>query len=501
MENVDKYSNSSIIKNVFAASGMLSFALILGRISGLFREIKIASTYGLSDKADAAIILISIPDLLVNLLVAGGLSAVLVPTFRSLAPEAAAQLHRRALTVSFGAFGFVALIFYLVPDFILYALAPGFASDFPFPHIAIAFVAFSIPITAFSGVTSAYLNANDRFLIAGLGTLVFNVIVITGLMFANDDDGMLILSLAILVAAAVRWISQLPCVPREAWSIRHERVANDDVFVRPFLIGTIATSLILVPPVLVRAAASLLESGNIAAFNYAQKIVELPTGVLLTAISLVALSKLSGYYNDGLHELAKKTVISGIRISLLISCCILCFAYPLMEYIVDLLFNYGKMQERELLKISELTRISILVLPFISITSMLSSMLYSMKRVNAVLYSNIISLILCIFFTIPGIVYSNSQLLMLSITASQICLAWFLAKATDIRIFTDGAIFNRRYSVLLLGAVALCLPFAFLASSLASVNIFFGFAVAGSCFLVVMAIAVRRLMAAEAGQG
>lgn len=501
MNDKNRSSSSSIVKSIFAASGMLSFALILGRISGLFREIKIASTYGLSDKADAAIILISIPDLLVNLLVAGGLSAVLVPTFRSLAPEAAAQLHRRALTVSFGAFGFVALIFYLVPDFFLYALAPGFTSDYPFPHMAITFVALSIPITAFSGVTSAYLNANDRFLIPGLGTLVFNVIVITGLMFANDDDGMLVLSLAILVAAAVRWISQLPCVPREAWSPRYERVANDEDFVRSFLIGTIATSLILIPPVLVRAAASLLESGNIAAFNYAQKIVELPTGVLLTAISLVALSKLSGYYNDGLHELAKKTVISGIRISLLLSCCILCFAYPMMNYIVDLLFNYGRMQESELSKISDLTKIAILVLPFISITSMLSSMLYSMKRVNSVLYSNVISIILCGFFTIPGFLYSNSQLLMLSIAASQICLAWLLAKKADISIFADGAIFNRRFSALLLGAVSLCLPFALLASSLASVNIFFGFAVAGLCFLLVMAIATRRLMLVEAGQG
>ena len=492
--NKHNYQNLSAMKGIVTASGLLAVAMLLGRISGLVREIKLASTFGLSREADAAILILSLPDLLVNLLISGGLSAVLVPRLKSLLPDAAAHLYRRAGVFSASIFGFVALLLFVAPGFFIEILAPGFPPDFLIPPIAILFVALSLPITALSGVTSAYLNANDRFLIAGLGTLIFNVTVIIGLFGIAHLNGLVALGLAVLAGAIIRWASQLPFLPQQAWRMTKQRVDKNDGFLRAFLTGTIATSLILIPPVLVRAAASVLESGNVAAFNYAQKIIELPSGVLITTISVIALSKLSGYYKDGLYDLAKKTAIFSIRMSLIIAICILCFAYPMLNEIVSILFNYGEMSDIDLKRINDLTFIALASLPFIAINSILSSMLYAQQRTKMVLNSNFLAIILCALFTMPGLFLQNAQILMGAVVASQLCLAWLLARKADVGLVGLNSIFDRRFATLTAVVLAVSVPFALLASWLASSNIFVGFAVAALGFMSALGMAGRRLM-------
>ena len=70
----------------------LSYLVLLSRlaycsgcVTGFLREIGIASVFGISTEADITILMLTIPDVLVNLLVAGGLSAALIPEFKALA--------------------------------------------------------------------------------------------------------------------------------------------------------------------------------------------------------------------------------------------------------------------------------------------------------------------------------------------------------------------------------------------------------------------------------
>lgn len=488
------FQKHNAMKGFVTASILLAFAMLLGRISGLFREMKLASTFGLSHEADAAILLLSLPDLLVNLLISGGLSAVLVPRLKVLSPDVAALLYRRSVLVSASIFGLIALVFCVAPGFFVQILAPGFPSNFLIPYISIVFVALSFPITAISGVTSAYLNANDQFLIAGLGTLIFNVTVIVGLFAITEQNGLTTLGLAVLAGALVRWASQLPFLPQYAWRMKVKRVGEDSGFVKAFLAGTVSISLMLIPPVLVRGAASILEPGNVAAFNYAQKIVELPSGVLLTTISVIALSKLSGYYSAGSLDLARKTEIFSIRMSILIAICILFFSYPILNKIVFILYNYGEMSNIDLDRIFDLTFVALAGLPLIAINSVLSSILYAQNRADLVLHANLKSILFCALSTVPGLFFRNSQILMAAVLVSQLCLAWLLARQTAISLVGRNSIFDQRFAKLLVLALVISLPFALFASFLAAYNALVGLTVAGLGFLSAVGIAGWRLM-------
>ena len=72
----------TIDRRLIISGAVVSFGILLGRVTGFLREIGIASVFGISTEADITILMLTIPDVLVNLLVAGGLSAALIPEFR-----------------------------------------------------------------------------------------------------------------------------------------------------------------------------------------------------------------------------------------------------------------------------------------------------------------------------------------------------------------------------------------------------------------------------------
>ena len=152
-------------RNLLGAGLFLGLALMGGRLAGFGREVLIASSFGLSAEADIAIILLSIPDLLVNLLLSGGLSVALVPALRSADSDKAAALFIQASIVVGGGFAVLAAIFAVAPTVWLYLLAPGLLSPLRWLDSWMIYaIAAAIPLTALSGVSSAALNSKDRFL-------------------------------------------------------------------------------------------------------------------------------------------------------------------------------------------------------------------------------------------------------------------------------------------------------------------------------------------------
>ncbi|WP_219927722.1 hypothetical protein, partial [Aeromonas sp. HMWF016] len=85
------------MKKLFISGLFVSFALFLGRISGFLRELFIASSFGVSKTSDLIIVLLSIPDVLVNLLVGGALGMILVPEQKKYTQELARIFYLQVL--------------------------------------------------------------------------------------------------------------------------------------------------------------------------------------------------------------------------------------------------------------------------------------------------------------------------------------------------------------------------------------------------------------------
>jgi putative peptidoglycan lipid II flippase len=492
----DQYEKppSEIWRSLLSASGVLAVAILLGRLAGLVRELQLAAKFGLSHEADVAVLLLSIPDLFVSLLISGGLGAVLVPQLKSMPSTEATQLFHRASLWSLILFIGVAALFAIRPNFFFQSLAPGLPPNLSAPSIAIICVSISIPLTAITGISAAYLNAHDKFLVAGLGTLIFNLAVIAGLFASSTADALVSLGVAVLIGTVLRLLSQLFSLPRTAFQLSKAKAKSQLGFLHNFLLGTAATSLILVPPLLVRGAASFLAPGNVAAFNYAQKLIELPVGVLITTIGTVALTKLSGQSKNDTQDNVLPTLMFSIRLALIVAVCAMLFGYALMERIATFLFLRGEMDSGDVQIIAQLAEVALAAIPFVAVNSILSASLYARHQSNVVLNVNIAAVVACIVFTIPGLLTGDPRLLMAAVVGSQVSISFIIARRAGINLFGEGAIADKRFAKSLAYASAITLPFIWVSMIVARTSAVPAFVIAAVGFTSAVAVAIRLII-------
>lgn len=450
---------------LIGTGALLSLALLAGRVAGFARELILSSTLGVSRQADAAVLLLTLPDLLVNLLLSGGLSVALIPLLRAAAPREAAALFVQASLAVAGAFGVLALAIGLAPMWWLALLAPGAGftaadSQALFSHVGL--VALAVPLTALAGVSTASLNARDRFFAAGCGTLVFNLCVIAGLFFAPTRGAPLDwLCWGIVGGALLRWLSQIAALPRQAWRAPAPGLAlNQDLF-RSFGAAFLASSAMLLVPVIVRALASLLGEGTIAAFNYATKVVELPVGILITTLGTVAFPHLSELHAQGRPAQAHQRLVAALQRSAVLSAAVLLIGLWFADAVVALLFLRGRIDPAAVAQITLLTQVALLSVPFMGMSSLAAASLNAQRRTALVLWNTLACLALLPVLAAPGIVLKSSAWLMFAVVLFQAALALCLMRAAGIRMAGASGWVTRRMLGCLMCMASLALIFGF----------------------------------------
>jgi len=408
-------------RNLLSATLLLSLALMAGRLAGLGRELLLAKSFGLSAQADMAVVLLSLPDLLVNLLLSGGIGVALVPLLRGASDGEAALLLRQASLVVGGLFAVLGLLFVLTPALWLRLLAPGIDSAAqPLSGWLLGALAAAIILTALSGVTAAALNARDRFFVAGCGTLIFNLAIIAALILIlwQQSTELNTLVAGIAIGAGLRWGTQwqaLRSLRKSHHGASGWRIGR--ALLRGFAAGLTAASLLALVPVLLRAAASMLGEGELAAFNYANKLVELPLGVLITTIATVAFPRLSGAFHEKNAHAFDALLTAAIARSLLMSFAVVLCGWPIMDDVVVLLFGYGKPSATELAHIADLARIALLSVPWVGLAGLAAAALNAQRRPQQVLRRTLLALLALPLLCLPGLIYGQAEWLMWALPA------------------------------------------------------------------------------------
>jgi putative peptidoglycan lipid II flippase len=300
--------------NFVRASIVVAGFMLLGRITGFLREIVIAQIGGASQQSDVMIVLLTFPDMMISLLLGGGLMAALVPSFRSLPKGAGFALFLRASLLVVVFFGVLALIIALFPVPVLSIVAPGWTQDLVVQTKSLFRITLiALPVTAISGVVIAFLDSKERFTFGAIGTLIFNCSLIsTLLIFANTSPGTAVV-IGILFGAALRLAVQL-MASRRFWEVPDFAASYDRLGLLRRFVGSFGFfSILAVLPPVARAYASLVEPGALSMFNYAYKLMELPMAIVVAAIVTVLLPRLSGHIRDGDLEKANRNIGFSLR--------------------------------------------------------------------------------------------------------------------------------------------------------------------------------------------
>uniref|UniRef100_UPI0025CEEB85 lipid II flippase MurJ n=1 Tax=Roseobacter sp. TaxID=1907202 RepID=UPI0025CEEB85 len=164
-------------RSLLQASLLVSFAMLLSRLSGLFREQALAARLGIGAQTDAVVVILTLPDLLTAILMSGGFSAALVPALVRADPAARVALLQRITIFTCCASLTLAVLIFLGAETVVRLLAPsldysaltGFEDGFAISLLA-------IPVASVIGVSAAWLQSEGRAAVPGLAVLAFNAV-------------------------------------------------------------------------------------------------------------------------------------------------------------------------------------------------------------------------------------------------------------------------------------------------------------------------------------
>jgi putative peptidoglycan lipid II flippase len=289
-------------------------ATLTSRLLGFLRDAGIAAILGAGVLSDAYFAALQIPNLFRRLLAEGALNSAFVPMWIRIREESGAEGTRRfgeeALGAVARALGLVAALGLLGAPVVVHLIAPGFASTGERFPLAVTLVRLCMPYVALSGlvaVAASALNAQGRVAAAAFGLVVFNGVLVTAVaMLLLLETQATPFAAAVLSAAMVAaGAAQLLCVGA-AWMRTDERprrlAFTSSLAVRRFLIQAIPGVVAGGIPQLKLMAGAMVASSSQAAVSwlyYANRLYELPLGVISIAISSVMVPAIAASLRSG----------------------------------------------------------------------------------------------------------------------------------------------------------------------------------------------------------
>jgi putative peptidoglycan lipid II flippase len=330
-----------------------SFTL-LSRVVGFVRDIVLSAVLGSGVVADAFFVAFKLPNFFRRLFAEGAFSAAFVPLFaREL------QGNGRAEAITFARQAHAALLLVLVPFTVLLIpampgvmtlLAPGMRDDPAAFALAVDFGRITFPYLLFISLASLYggvLNGIDRFAHVAATPVLLNLALIgavLGLTPFLPNSGYAA-AIGVAIAGFLQWLWLLIACARDGVGI---------TLVKPRWTARVARLVKLATPVAVGGGvqqisvmldvvwASLLPVGTISALYYADRIAQLPLGVVGIAIGTALLPLLARQLRAGEAAAAMANQNRAIEFGLLFSLPAALALWLLADPMIRVLFERGR---------------------------------------------------------------------------------------------------------------------------------------------------------------
>lgn len=291
---------------------------MLSRLLGFVRDMVIAATLGAGPVAEAFLIAFSLPNMFRRFFAEGAFNMAFIPMFakRVEAGTGAQEFARDAFTglaTILIVFTVVAQVFMPV---LVVAMASGFLADERF-DLAVLFGRIAFPYILFislAALLSGVLNATGRFTAAAAAPALLNVIFLVALALGARlgwDMGLTLawsVPLAGVAQMALVWVAAsragyrlIPRRPRMTPELKRLAIIA--------LPAAMAGGVVQINLLIGRQVASFFD-GAIAWLTYADRLYQLPLGVVGIAIGVVLLPDLSrrlraGDSDGGRHSLSR----------------------------------------------------------------------------------------------------------------------------------------------------------------------------------------------------
>jgi putative peptidoglycan lipid II flippase len=276
---------------------------LLSRLTGFARDIMLAAILGAGPVADAFFVALRLPNHFRAIFAEGAFNAAFVPAYAQLYGRdqpSASLFADRIFTLLFGAQVVLLLVAWLFMPQVIAILAPGFSADPVRGELAISLTRITFPYLLLITLVTLYggmLNVMHRFASAAAAPIFLNLSMMTTLALAAFFPsaghaaawGVLVaglLEFALLAGDAAR----NGILPRFAPPKVDDEVRGFFRALGPATVGSMGTQLALFADTII---ATFLPAGALSALYYADRLNQLPIGVIGIAIGTVLLPEMS----------------------------------------------------------------------------------------------------------------------------------------------------------------------------------------------------------------
>ena len=277
-----------------------------GYLMGLVRDRTFARTYGAGIELDAYNAAFVLPELLLDVLVASGLTAPFVPIYLGLRQDdetAADDFGRTVLTVATLVMAGCAAVLFVVAPWTASVIVPGFDAAHQALYVELFRIMCLTPILfAASIALGEVLVADRRFLTYGLAPLLYNGGIVLGTVLLSDRLGIKAAAVGAVLGAAAHLGIRLLGVLRAGFPVRARlavRTAAFREFVRLMLPKMASQPIEPLTFLFYTAVATTIGAGAVSSVSFARNFQSVPVSLIGVSFSIAVFPALSSAWAAG----------------------------------------------------------------------------------------------------------------------------------------------------------------------------------------------------------
>ena len=344
--------------NLLKATGTIGGLTLLSRVLGLVRDSLFARYIGASFASDAFLVAFRLPNMFRALFAEGAFASAFIPMFNQKVGDPEGRglpdgmaFAEQALAVLLPVLLFMTVLLEVFAWPVTFALSGKFngvtRDQFAF---AVELSRYTIPYLMLISLVSLFggiLNSLHKFWVNAAAPILLNVAMVTALLFFHGDPYETARAQAVAIPAGgllqLAWLWIACRGAGVSLKLRMPRL-DDDVrrlmkLILPAAAGAGAVQINLV--VSTALAGGLLAEGSISYIYYADRLNQLPLGLIGIGLGTILLPTISRLLGQGREEEAMETQNRGIELALFLTLPAMAALVIAAEPIVRGLFQHG----------------------------------------------------------------------------------------------------------------------------------------------------------------
>ena len=316
--------------NLLKSLAAVSSITMISRVLGFVRDTILARIFGAGVATDAFFIAFKLPNLLRRIFAEGAFSQAFVPILAEYKTQQGEEATRTFIAYVSGlltlVLALVTAIGILAAPWVVWATAPGFVDNAEKYELTTSLLRVTFPyilLISLSSLAGAILNTWNRFSVPAFTPTLLNVAMIAFAVLLTPYFNPPIMALAwgVLAGGLAQLLYQLPALKKIGMLVLPRLNLKDAGVWRvlkqmlPAILGVSVSQISLIINTIF---ASFLVAGSVSWMYYADRLMELPSGVLGVALGTILLPTLAKTYANKDREEYSRILDWGLRLCFLL---------------------------------------------------------------------------------------------------------------------------------------------------------------------------------------